>query len=237
MAHLTVARWFEAIASDGRLTPIRCKVFGKKLLYLSYGGVFYRTSAMQTENASELPLAFLFGPEIVKKVVEAYPFDSGAMAAGRFGTDWTAKFSPFERDFRVDTKRDNRVLANLVYHLWENNRDYLFGNPNPRSESKPEPFPLLYRFFAANLSSFGVDHRQRTIECLIRTQLAVDRSLLWVGYPSLLGKYFVALCQKTKPWVPDSFAYESHRNFNPAHLALVLEKEAAKHIERFASRE
>jgi hypothetical protein len=192
---------------------------------------------MQTENASELPLAFLFGPEIVEKVAEAYPFDSGAMAAGRFGTEWTSAFSPFEEDFRVVPKRDHSVLVNLVYHLWGNNRDYLHGNPNPRGESKREPFPLLYRFFAANLSAFAVDHRQRTIECLIRTQIRVGRSLLWVGYPNLLGRDFVALCEKTKPWVPDSFAYESHRNFNPAHLAQVLEKEAAVHIERFASRE
>ena len=235
LAHLTIARWFRDIVADGRLKPCRCKVMGKRLLYLSYGGVFYRGKELQTENATELPLAFVFSPEIAYKVAEAYPFDTGAMATGRFGEEWTSAFSPFENDFRIIPKRDPRVLSNLVYHLWRSNRDYLDGTPDPSSESKPEPFPLLFRFFASDLTSLDIDHRQRTIECLATTDLQLDRALLWVGYPNILEKEFVTLCNKTRPWIPDYFAYQSHRNFNPARVAEVLEQQAALRIERFIS--
>ena len=55
LAHLTARRWLQSILTAGQLEPRPCKVLAKKLLYFSYGGVFYRTSSMHTEKTTELP--------------------------------------------------------------------------------------------------------------------------------------------------------------------------------------
>src|SRR5260370_39913928 len=42
LAHLTARRWLQSILKVGQLEPRPCTVLAKKLLYFSYGGVFYR---------------------------------------------------------------------------------------------------------------------------------------------------------------------------------------------------
>jgi hypothetical protein len=59
LAHLTARRWLQAILNVGQLEPRPCKVLSKTVLYFSYGGVFYRTSTLQTERTSELPVALV----------------------------------------------------------------------------------------------------------------------------------------------------------------------------------
>jgi hypothetical protein len=235
LAHLSIARWFEAIATGGRLEPCSCKVFGEKLLYFSYGGVFYRPKNLQTQNASELPIAFVFDPSLIELTDAAYPFDTGAVYDGRFGPEWTRKLSSFRSEFRVHPNGDPYGVCRLIYHLFGTNLDYLRGEPAASCGTKPPPLPLLCEFLSADLSGRGIDHRQRTVECLARTEVALGRTLLWIGFPDLLGRDFITICRRTKPWVPQFFAYAYHKNFNPAQIAASLEQEAMKLIDRFAS--
>src|SRR5438309_6122 len=95
LAHLTARRWFQSILKVDQLEPRPCKVLSKTLLYFSYGGVFYRTSTLQTERTSELPVALVFSPEMMSLISQLFPFDSGAVADNRFGPDWSRKLAPF----------------------------------------------------------------------------------------------------------------------------------------------
>lgn len=88
--HSSIVRWFSSIAEKGRLEPRKCSVFNKKLLYLFYGGVFYRPPNVSTKKAVELPIAFVFDPRVLSSIFRYYPFDTGAMAGGRFG-EWKDK--------------------------------------------------------------------------------------------------------------------------------------------------
>jgi hypothetical protein len=235
LAHLSIARWFDSIAVEGSLLPRRCKVFNEELLYLSYGGVFYRPKHLQTEKATELPLAFLFDPSLLDSVAASYPFDTGAMAEGKFGPEWSARFPSFRTDFRVKPKRKSSRVSDLVFHLFGTNKSYLRGEPSASCETKPDPLPLLYRFLSADLFSVGVDHRQRTIECMSSTHVPLNRSLIWIGFPDILGADLIKIYRLTKPWLPEFFAYPYHRNFDPKEIAAKLEHEAGKLIERFAA--
>ena len=84
VAHLTTAKWLRSILDAGKLIPRSCRVFHRDLIYFSYGGVFYRTSKMQSENAAELPVAMVFSPEVLDVCTRLFPFDSGAMAVDQY---------------------------------------------------------------------------------------------------------------------------------------------------------
>lgn len=236
LAHLTASRWLDAILGKGRLEPRPCKVFAKKLLYFSYGGVFYRTSSLQTEAATELPVAFVFSPAVMDVVSRLFPFDSGAMHAGRFGRDWSRRLSPFQSRFRVDTSDGSQKAQILLYHLFETNLSYLSGKPSTASTHKHRPLPLLYKFLNANLSSLKVDHRQRTIEAISDAAVELRRNILWVGFPRhKTSKVLKKLVRWTNPDIPQIWEYEFNRNYNPAEIAARLEEHAYNDvIKRYA---
>lgn len=227
LAHLTAWRWLDAILGSGRLEPRLCKVFDNKLLYFSYGGVFYRTSSLQTEATCELPVAFVFSPKVMDIVSRLFPFDSGAMHDERFGHNWAQKLAPFKSRFRVDTPKDSQNAQKLVYHLFETNPLYRRGNPSIASTKKHAPLPLLYEFLNANLSSLGVDHRQRTIEAISEAAVELGENLRWVGFPQReTSKVLKELLRWTSPRTPKFWEYEFTRNFNPAEIAAKLDDHA-----------
>src|SRR5262245_13640621 len=79
LAHLTDARYFGRIAASGGLAPSSCTRFGEDLVYLFYGGVFFRHSYEEEDGAGLLPVAFLFSPTILDGVSRYFPFDTGAL--------------------------------------------------------------------------------------------------------------------------------------------------------------
>jgi hypothetical protein len=237
LAHLTVCRWLQPILKVGRLEPRLCKTFSKNLLYFSYGGVFYRSSNLQTEHASELPIGLVFSPIVMNAISRLFPFDSGAMARDMFGPDWRDRLAPFESRFSVNTKDALNDARRLVYHLFETNPRYLNGHASNSGKYKRAPLPLLQEFLASDLSSLNVDHRQRTVEAISEVAFEVGKHLLWVGIPqrkfSTVAK---GLYRWTAPDVPSIQTYDFTKNFNPSQLSAILEDKAREYvIERYAS--
>jgi hypothetical protein len=227
LAHLTACRWLEPILKAGRLEPRHCKVFSKDLLYFSYGGVFYRTSKLQTEQATELPVALVFAPGVMDSVVKLFPFDSGAHATGRFGADWTRKLDRVEQRFCINTSDALTDARRLVYHLFETNPQYLKGIVGDNGKRKQNPFPLLHEFLTADLSSAGIDHRQRTIEAISKISVELGKSLLWIGFPEWnTSSVFREIYRLTAPMVPQFDTYSYTKNFNPSEIAARLEEKA-----------
>jgi len=235
LAHLTAKRWLLRILKAQRLEPRPCKILLSNLLYFSYGGVFYRNSKIQTERVSELPVALLFSPEILRKVSRFYPFDSGAMGRGLFGPEWTAKLAPFDERFRVNASDGLRDATKLIHHLYDTNQNYLNGRAHAGSRSKMAPFPLLYDFLSANLSTLGVDHRQRTIEAICEAEIEIAKNILWIGFPAhRTASVLKALLPCVGLNIPPFRTYNFTKNFNPAEIAARLEEQAYKDVvERF----
>ena len=79
-AHLTIADWFSTIVAEGCLTPRYCKVFREDLLYLFYGGVFYRPSHDgATRQPLRSPIAFVFHPDVLKRQRLDLPLQAGRL--------------------------------------------------------------------------------------------------------------------------------------------------------------
>ena len=236
VAHLSTVRWFDAIASGGHLVPTNCDVFKTKLLYLSYGGIHYRTANKQSENATELPLAFLFDPVVLDSIERYYPFDTGAMAKRNLGK-WTRKLRPiFKSKFKV-SGGDYNVPIKLVHYIYGGNETYLKGEVDGTCGGSPDPLPLLCQFLSDDLSSLGIDHRQRMIECQTTRPLPLGKSLLWVAYPECKTRDYKPLLwdiyERTKPTVPYFYAYEYYKNFNPLAVAERLQGQAIDFLKRY----
>lgn len=232
--HLSIARWFETVVGDGEIKPRLCGVFNRDLIYLFYGGVFYRTTDNPTRNASELPVAFLFSPSVLLRCDWYYPFDTGAMAQGRYG-DWAAQFTDFKEELRVASDGSYTVASRLVSHLYGTNEKYLVGEVDPELQTKPEPLPKLYNFLCDDLSDEGVDSRQCRIECISSQPLVLSRELLWVGYPDTLSHIFARVYEHTKPFVPESYQYMAHKIAKPSEVAAKLELKAEEVVKRYIS--
>ena len=227
LAHLTARRWLQAILKAGRLEPRPCKVLAQNLLYFSYGGVFYRTSSMPTEKTTELPVALVFSPSVMNVISRLFPFDSGAAAGDRFGPEWSSKLAPFVSRFSVTTTDALQDARRLVYHLFETNAKYLGGTAAKSGKLKDHPFPLLHDFLSADLSALNVDHRQRTIEAISESAIALGQHLLWIGIPEYrTSTVLKELHRWTAPNVPPFYTYGFTKNFNPSQIAARLEDHA-----------
>jgi hypothetical protein len=58
---------------------------------------FYRPSNKQTEETLELPIAFLFSPDLLVEVGQYYPFDTGAVESGKYGNYWKSRLYDFDK--------------------------------------------------------------------------------------------------------------------------------------------
>ncbi len=229
LTHLTVARWFESIVTAGKLEPRFCDIFKENLLYLFYGGVFYRSQTIVSKNAVELPIVFVFNPSVLRSVERYYPFDTGGLGSGHFG-DWTDKLVEYQDRFRVLGLGDYTIPSQLVYHLYGSNKRYLNGLVNPALRGNPDPLPQLFDFLTADLTAYGVDRRQASIEAHCKDSIPLDKDVLWIAFPESKTKSFIPLFKQlhslTKPAVPKFFAYPSHVIFSPREIAAQLQAAA-----------
>lgn len=237
-SHVTSAKHFEEIVTNEALLPRRCRFFGDARLYLYYGGVYYRSTPRGCRNRDELPVAFLFDPQVLTSVTCYYPFDTGALASARFGSKWKRRLSPVER-FSVPTDWGVDTGGHLIGCVYGSNAQYLSGTPDVRCQSKPEPIPLLYKFLTDDLSHLNVDHRQTCIECHVHSPLpwGTPGRLLWIGYPVDSTRIFNDLCRRIYPTIPEVWAYHYRTPFDPSQLEAMLEERAARYIERYSARD
>jgi hypothetical protein len=234
LAHTTVARWFGSIVDDGHLEPRLCTVFNETILYLFYGGLFYRPSFVgASRDLYEVPIGFVFHPKLLERVSHFFPFDTGAMATGKF-FHWSTEFGNFQSDYRAPGG-SFRTPAKMVHHLFGTNEDYLRHRANPGCLTKPEPLPKLYDFYTDDLQKKGCDHRQCVFECQIREPLDLGTDLLWIGYPEQLGYLYRRLCQRTAPHKPIPFPYVQREIMNPVVTAGLLQEEALRRFEYYAA--
>jgi len=229
-SHLTKAKYFKDIAKDGKLNPLECKVFKEDLIYLFYGGIFYRHDLGVTRNSDYLPIAFVFDPLIYRTNIRYFPFDTGAIEGGKFGSDWAKHFRDYKTIFRIDGNDEN-VLYRIIFHLFRDNSYYLQGKANPECLKLPSPICDLHAFYEADLTAKGVDHRQSCIECQFTEPIEFDPKLIWIGYPEDLQDEFITyLWPKIRPHIPVTFKYSYHKNIHPRDLTAMLQQQAEEDV-------
>ncbi len=74
------------IFKEKKIVAQPCKIFERDLIYAFYGRPAYRSKYTGNANLTHfLPCVFIFDPgKIINKIVDVYPFDTGAFEAGRY---------------------------------------------------------------------------------------------------------------------------------------------------------
>ncbi len=102
------------------------------------------------------------------------------------------------------------------------NKRYLEGRVASQASELSDPLPLLAAFLREDMTP-SVDHRQRSIECLLEHSLVLDAHLLWIGFPAhSTSKVLRRIYERTKPHMPKFWSYPYTRNFSPAAMAQAL---------------
>jgi len=223
--HISFGKYFKSIVKIGKLTPRKCDIFQDELLYFSYGAPFYKPENMQTENALEFPIAFMFKIEAFKTAIDFFPFDTGCIYSSKIAGISKEDFEP-SCDYCVQNKPEN-----LVSCFYDSNKNYLKGIV--RNEHSPEGHIInkIKSFLSTDFSFQGMDNRQRTIECIYKDDIDVLSNMIWIAYPDFLTKTIANLWKKSKIGF-DYYAYTTDTNENPAHLATYISKKA-KEIFKF----
>jgi hypothetical protein len=153
IGHVTSARSYDKIVNSRTLQPQHCNVFNKSLLYFSYGGIFYSYGKHPTNNATELPIAFLFKPELLSNNINyLFPYDTGAAKPngwwggnGRYRNGDVNNFKKYQvvvnnnrHQVVVNNNRHQVVVNNnrhqvglaskLVYYFYLENEKYMYGD-------------------------------------------------------------------------------------------------------------
>lgn len=228
--HVTRLTKFIDIMDSGSLKPNYCRIHGRSLSYLFYGGLLYRVGGAVTRDSREFPIGLLFSPTIASKRDSYYPFDTGAMKGTRYGKR-TGSFWAYKKNFRISARHDRYIARLLVHHLFGTNRCYLEGKVSSEARRLPEPVPQLIDFYNKHLGK--ADHRRAAIEALLERELPLNRELIWVGLPSdQLGRFFDFL-DKLDGYVPRFYGYSPKMIFSPDAICCHLEHMAQKEVDRF----
>lgn len=236
IAHVTVGRWFADIVAAGELRPRECKVFSAQVLYLSYGGAFYRPSPKPTNRAADVPVAFLFGPRRLRDAWRFAAFDTGAHHEGLFGSPWTEDLTPINPRFTLPADGSVKQAPALVHHFYGSNAAYLRGSALGPCSHPNGSCTRLHEFLGADLTSLGVDKRQRSIEVQFDKAIRLeDETLMWVGFPEQLQSIYGDLVRHLSPHVPTPYPYTFAAGDRPSELAKELEVRAASYTAHYVN--
>jgi hypothetical protein len=227
LAHLCDSREFAGHVESFGIAPEPCDFMKEPLVYLYYGGLFFRRSNKPEKRAAMYPVGFLFAGGSLKDVDVCYPFDTGALAYDFYGN--AENINSNWRDCEVRLDGDTSAPARLVQYLFGSNRRYLKGQVSSTCSVLPDPFPWLIRFLRSVNTLQGSDQRQYRIECISKTMVPLS-NLIWVGYPDSFTDAFARLFQArsategSEP--PERWTYDTYAAARPAEMAAVLQQAA-----------
>lgn len=257
IAHLTSGHSFLEIVKEKQLTPQHRKEFNGDLLYFSYGGVFHRLDSSRDKDNKEttqLPVAFLFKPDLLNQIEYFFPYDTGAAAKGKFPSPWSDVLRNFD-NYRICNDSHWHLPSQLICCLYGSHQHYLNGQAGsgngelcipcsehllPLQESLTTLLEFLTTDFTKNPESC-IDHRQWVIECQTSNPIIlheVFNNILWLGMPDRYRENFDNLCRQlcTQLNIPPTFPrndfYPSARWIKrPSELCSMLEDKAHEIIQ------
>lgn len=205
LAHITSWSSFVQVARAGRLIAQSCPVFKEEILYLSYGSVAYKPSKKAYSWADDAPVLMIFAPSIMRRVSRFFPFDTGAIAAGRFEDNYLTTVN----DFRLNCSI--RVTARTAPWHWINiafgsNSQYFARKGELLHSSKEDMLIVIAQMQKHFKTGDRTDHRLIAIECHIKDDVPLN-DVLWLGAPTDKRDELTALFQRTRNSLPPVFWY------------------------------
>lgn len=232
ISHLLSCRTLKQSVENGFLEQTDCKVFNRKLIYLSYGGVFHRYGYKPTSEAAYLPAAILFKPSLLRRMDCFFPYDTGAAKKERYGL-WSHELCKWE-NYRVHNRDGFDMPAKIVHFLYGKSESYLDGEVSGKTISDTSPcseiLTNLIKFLREDLTSLGVDYRQRTIECQTTQPMEFKEiydEILWIALPEeFMGLYYDWRVRMRPSPAPRKYFYKWRKGRRPLEIASILEDKA-----------
>lgn len=220
LTHVTSWPAFIRIVRTGALLPRYSKVFRRDVLYLSYGDVAFRPSPKAYSWSDNFPIAIMFKPEQMAVVDRVYPFDTGAIAAGRF--------AGLQRgdDFRTGFDLSMRSIAatSWINFFYGSNRNYFERSVLVRRASLNDKFASLNETclrYDQTRQDTGLDFRLiSTLECHCHDAVSLKSNIRWLGAPAVLRHRVEELIGELGGPLPRVFYYsaEPERGNLPSDL-------------------
>ena len=139
LAHTTNAGDLYSILDENVVKPLH-DFNGQPTLYFFYGVNFYRQTA-SFRDALSRPVGFLLKNDILKEAESVFPFDTGAHAAGLYGSYLENDVLEYEVPLA-----SNDTPAKMVKVLFETNKNYLSGKPRNLKSAKTKTEHKLIEF-------------------------------------------------------------------------------------------
>lgn len=183
--HTTDGLSFEEILKSNTLTPVRCRVFRERLLYLFYGCPAYRPNphSLPTSVPAYFPVCLVFAPKCAT-IKRIYPFDSGAFSKGFYKRYLPSRVTRarFELERSLDTP------GRLVHAFYGTNENYYDGKPATRhSFNALKSEVRCYHKLICERRSSKADLRRGIAEIQTSESLPLERdSILAVALPTVL---------------------------------------------------
>jgi hypothetical protein len=192
------------IVHDGYVRPSLCPVFNQELTYLSYGDVAFRPSRDKPSWNDRFPVVLMFRPSIIRDMWRFFPFDTGAIAAGRF----RGLYCGSSYDFRSYTipKTHRTSPPTWIQLYFGSNNNYLQRTISTwRGPGFDQVLSLREScIYCESMRYKGMHldyHLISTIECHYQTRISL-KNLTWIGIPTRMKRKFTSLCyDKLSPGV------------------------------------
>jgi hypothetical protein len=213
LTHVTDVYEFREIAEAESLSPKRCDVFLKDVLYFFYGRPAYRKNidAPSSSIIDYFPVCFVFGPSTIVPNSKYFALDTGAFAGGMMRKFFHSGMA--KEDFELGSNTSS--AQKLVKHFFDTNSHYFknearSGVAIPTLELEVQAY---YRLIAAGAAE-DFDDRVSAIEIQASGEVKFGDGLIAVILPSDLADEpsLVQLFEKYKaPLLP----YDFVKRFKP----------------------
>jgi hypothetical protein len=223
--HLGDSRAFKRHSERLSLAPSYCDNFEKELVYLFYGGLFFRRDPRPTRKAALLPFGFVFHSDILRHMDCFYPFDTGAVKAGRYTS---TEVNELWRECCFPAVGDGLPPRLLVRYLFGTNSRYFKGLVSQKCSSLGPPLSWLIKHMKEDNTHIETDQRQYRIECQSTKEIPL-KSLLWAGYPDIYTPWFGRIFDSIGPHVK-RHPYDAYIPFRPTEMAAVLQQSAHEFV-------
>lgn len=197
LTHATSWDCFLGILRDGCLHPSLCSVFAEPLVYCFLGTVAKRASKQDAPwGRRSPPVIFVLHPNVARCAVRCYPFDTGAMAAGRLGLR-----SAMKEDFRLACRLPGHLTRSpgaAVAALYGTSTCYLNGRLRSRPDAPRTLLSEIHAVLHGSHDSREVDHRRFSLELQFERPIHLEGSLAGVLVPARFARFARQLPSRTR---------------------------------------
>jgi hypothetical protein len=232
LIHTTSAFGLRNILDDMALKPVPDMIFGEELLYLFYGKPAYFPKIRSAVNlAFHAPVFFICDPKLITASRRCFPFDSGALVAGRFNAYVHHNMSA--SDFEIDIDAGHSGGApfplspqKLVSTFYGSNRNYYYGKPRGDVEIGALDFEARVCFeLISSKEANDFDERASIIELQVSKKVPLDTGgliALMLPQEMMSDRQFREVLKK----FPDTeiMTYTMYRSKPEYYAALAVER-------------